>query len=688
MSSDQSSVDAATIEKTKQQIRGLVQEIAQLSRSDIEPEQYYGEVMHRIVTALAAIGGAVWTINAERQLRLDYQINLSQHLLDSQSEDARRHVRLLQQVITSGEPKLAPPLSGAGEPDAPGNPTNSLLVLAPMKTDDSVEGVIEIFQRPDSQAGSQKGYLRFLVQMSDLVGDWLKSRKLRHFSDRQSMWAKIDHFSKDVHNSLDVRDTAYTIANEGRRLVGCDRVSVTVTRGGKQVVEAISGQDTMDNRSNVVAMLRNLASRVCATGEPLWYNGSTQDLPPQVENALEEYVDESHTKSLAVLPLFKTDPLKQKKDDELGADDTSQYQSDQGEVIGSVIIEQIDATQSRDVVAPRVELVCQHSARALGNAIEHNSLFLMPIWRTIGKSRWLITSRNLPKTLIVSSLILAVIVGLVVVPRDFTLQARGALEPTVRRDVFFTASGEVDDETPIAKHGQVVTAGDLLVRLKNSQLEQEITQTSYTYMADRKRLNSLYVQLEKSDDPTLGPQVAELQEKIRGHQSTLAILQERKQKLDVRSPINGRITTWEVHDLLLDRPVTIGQKAMQVVDPTMEWELEVFMRDDRIGHLMQAQKDQGTENLRVTFVLKSHTNESFEGILEEIQETASLSEDHGNSYRLRVRFNKQDVLDRLNLLELNQGTEVIAKVYCGRRSAGYTFFHELIEWVQIRLFAF
>ena len=69
MSSDQSSVDAATIEKTKQQIRGLVQEIAQLSRTDIEPDQYYGEVMHRIVTALAAIGGAVWTINAERQLR-------------------------------------------------------------------------------------------------------------------------------------------------------------------------------------------------------------------------------------------------------------------------------------------------------------------------------------------------------------------------------------------------------------------------------------------------------------------------------------------------------------------------------------------------------------------------------------------------------------------------------------------
>ena len=179
MSSEQGSVDSATIEKTKQQIRGLVQEIAQLSRSDLEPDQYYAEVMHRIVTALAAIGGAVWTINNERQLRLDYQINLKQNLLDPQSEEAQRHVRLLQQVISSGEAKLVPPLSGAGDSESAGNPTNSLLVLAPMKSDDSVEGVLEIFQRPDSQTGSQKGYLRFLLQMSDLVGDYLKSRKLR-----------------------------------------------------------------------------------------------------------------------------------------------------------------------------------------------------------------------------------------------------------------------------------------------------------------------------------------------------------------------------------------------------------------------------------------------------------------------------------------------------------------------------
>ncbi len=687
MSSEQSSVDAATIEKTKQQIRSLVQEIAQLSRGEYEPDQYYAEVMQRIVTALAAIGGAVWTINSERQLRLDYQINLSQHLLDPKSEDSRRHVRLLQEVMMSGEARLVPPLSGAGDPDAPGNPTNTLLVLAPMKTDDSVEGVLEVFQRPDSQPNSQQGYKRFLIQMSDLVGDWLKSRKLRHFSDRQSMWAKIDQFSKEIHNSLDVRDTAYTIANEGRRLIGCDRVSVTVTRGHKQIVEAISGQDTMDTRSNIVSMLRDLATRVCATGEPLWYNGSMQDLPPQVEHALEAYVDESHTKSLAVLPLFKTNVFKQQRDEELGAEAEAKYQSDRGDVIGSVIIEQIDAVQSREIVAPRADLVCQHSARALGNSLEHNGLFLMPVWRAIGQSRTLVTARNLPKTLAISGLILGVLLALVLVPREFELKAEGTLQPLIRRNIFFGTGGDVE-QVPVY-HGKQIKEGDLLVKLKSNELQQEMTRVQYELLSSEEAREALDRRVEKAGDPdgTLFAQLVELDQKIAGSREQLAILNDKLQKLEVKSPISGMVTSWDVENTLRDRPVMPGQLAMEVADPNGAWELEAYLPDNRIGHLIRAQAEQKTKELPVNFVLKSHTGETFRGTLAEVQEAATMHEEYGHSYRIRVKLDKNELLHRLDLSEPNQGTEVVVKIECGRRSWFYCLFHELLEWVQLRLFA-
>ncbi len=132
----------------------------------------------------------------------------------------------------------------------------------------------------------------------------------------------------------------------------------------------------------------------------------------------------------------------------------------------------------------------------------------------------------------------------------------------------------------------------------------------------------------------------------------------------------------------------VGQKALQVADPGGKWELEVYLRDDRVGHLMRAQQEQEQKNLPVTFALKSHSGETFEGVLRDIQETASYSEEHGHGYRVLIDIQKEQLLQRLRLEEPNQGAEVIAKIYCGRRSAAFCYFHELIEWVQIRLFAF
>ena len=62
MSTEQA-VNADTIEQTKQQIRGLVSEIAQLSKSELEADEYFAAFLQRVVSALAAVGGAVWVLS-------------------------------------------------------------------------------------------------------------------------------------------------------------------------------------------------------------------------------------------------------------------------------------------------------------------------------------------------------------------------------------------------------------------------------------------------------------------------------------------------------------------------------------------------------------------------------------------------------------------------------------------------
>ena len=80
MSTEQS-IDPELIEQTRQQIRGLVNEIAQLAKTEASPEEFFGEFLGRVVSALAAVGGAVWISGENGQLELQHHINLKQILI-------------------------------------------------------------------------------------------------------------------------------------------------------------------------------------------------------------------------------------------------------------------------------------------------------------------------------------------------------------------------------------------------------------------------------------------------------------------------------------------------------------------------------------------------------------------------------------------------------------------------------
>ena len=103
----------------------------------------------------------------------------------------------------------------------------------------------------------------------------------------------------------------------------------------------MSGQDTFDKRSNVTVLLGKLATAVAKTGEDCWYAGDASNLAPQVEEALDAYVDESHTKSLAILPLVEPGG-----EVELAPDETPGRAP---RVIGALIVEQMVDTRAPKV---------------------------------------------------------------------------------------------------------------------------------------------------------------------------------------------------------------------------------------------------------------------------------------------------------------------------------------------------
>ncbi|MEM1226789.1 MAG: HlyD family efflux transporter periplasmic adaptor subunit [Planctomycetota bacterium] len=675
------SVNPQTVEETKAQIRGLVNEIAALTKSGAAASEFYPELLSRIITALAAAGGAIWLLDEDQQLRLQYQINAEPSILSDDSDDAARHNRLIRRVAMAGQSILVPPYSGTTDGDAEGNPTRYLLVLGALEHDGQKDGLIEIFQRPDTAPDTQRGYQRFLQQMCELAAEWLRSQKLIKLGDRQTLWQQADSFARACHESLDLKETAYIVANDGRRLIGCDRVSVAIKKGRKCRVEAISGQDTFENRSNIVSALNVLATRVVAAGEPLWHDGSTEDLPPQIEEALEDYVDQSHGRNLAVLPLREPQRKLGMGADEGAAGEIDRDNSHRGEVIGALIVEQIETDLPPDVFHQRCDLVYEHGTRAIANSQAHTNLFLMPLWRTLGRATWVLRARTLPKTLGIVGLITAIICGLVFIPMEFDLEADGTLVPEARREIFAGIDGEVRDV--LVDTNDVVTAGQELLRMINPDIQVEITEIQGQINTTLAELNRVRGQSTKRQTLKLTERRAiegeefELETKLAALRSKLQLKQNRANDLIVRSPIDGVVVSWEVEKTLLNRPVSTGQVLLEVADLSQPMYLEVQMPEKREGHLDEYISSQNQSELDVDYILQSNPDDKLTGKLPigNISLRAESSEEHGSTIKMRVIPDQ----DALRARSPSPGTKLTADIKCGKRASGFVLLHEVYE---------
>lgn len=684
-----STVDPDEVQRAKREIQGIVQQIADLAQSNAASDRFYDEYLNKVVAALAAAGGAVWTLSDAGVVSLTYQINLRATGLIENPIGQAQHGRLLQTVLSGSEGALVQPHSGFGggtdtdDEHAAANPTDFLLVLAPLHNDQGPQGIVEVFQRAGSSPRVQRGYLQFLLQTSELAGLYLRNSRLRYLSQKQTLWEQLETFTRTAHEKLDVRQTAYTVANEGRRLIGCDRVTVAVQRGSRVVIESISGQDIFDKRSNVAMLLTKLARAVTRTGEDVWYAGDTSDMAPQVEKSLEAYVDESHTKSMAILPLMPPQEAEEAP--------TPGEKARPQRVLGALIVEQMVDSQEPEGFRQRIDVVRTHSATALANALEHEGLFLMPLWKALGKTTWLVRGRTLPKTVAVSATIVAAIAAAILVPWDFTLEGKGRLRPEVLRNVFAGVDGDVEEV--FVKENQLVAAGDVVVRLQSSEISKEIEALRGQKAAALAEVDAVNNDLlESRRSRQLSPaeiqqkqaRISQLEADLVSIDAQMKLQEEKKKKLEVRSPIAGRVITWKVDESLRDRPVGKEQILMEIADTDSPWLLEVMMPESRMGHIAEAAA-KSNEPLKVEFILATHPGETFYGRVIEHGSTAEVRGDQGNTVKLRVAFDEQQRLRELFAGNPKVGAEAIAKVYCGKASIGYAYLHDLIDFVRAKI---
>jgi hypothetical protein len=369
-----------------QALQALAQELRAMAQAADDPDAFLRTFLERITEQFGALCGAVWQRSSTDIWQLRQGLELEQYLSDDE---------LLAQpdILDAAHAKPAPvvvPYSRAGEP---AGRNTFILVISHVALNTGGHVAVQLFFRPDRGTAVYHNVARFLQDVSQTVADcFARHAAVRDEAQRNAV-AHLHEFTRHVHQSLDLRTVCYAIVNEGRRLVGCDRLSLAVMHRGRFCLEAISGQDEFDRRSEAVRSLEALANVVGKVREPLWYNGDAA----KIQQAVRECADVSGCCSVAVVPLVAE-----------SADAAEQHAQSRSQqlpppLVGMLILEQFTRPRTMDEARGRLEAVSDQATLALRNALEHRSLFLMPLWKWIGGSAVVQKTGHWPRWALIAS---------------------------------------------------------------------------------------------------------------------------------------------------------------------------------------------------------------------------------------------------------------------------------------------
>lgn len=489
-----------------------------------------------------------------------------------------------------------------------------------------------------------------------------------------------------IGRSLDETECCFDIANELDNLVDADRVTVCLSKGDRCKVKAISNQPVFDSRSAHVKAIEELATFAAKSKSSIWHPQDAESLPESIANKFDSFYELSDGQSVALVPLVKRQKRKHDPEELSSILGSANAYSDR--VVGAVIVEGLARPVSRIRTERIFKLVGDPIVNALSNASEHSSLFMMPVWRSLGRFKDLFIGHNRRKAISITAAIFLAIAALFAVPSDLKLRSEGTIQPRNRANVFASTSGVIDEI--LAEDGQRVKTGQVLLRLSDPALAAELAKVEGTLREAEERLRTNKLQRMRgkfeSDEQRKASvlEAAGLQASLDNLRKQHSLLTEKMDDLVIRSPMDGMVISWDTERKLINRPVETGQKLLAVAESDGEWELELKLADQRSGYLRsiwpdsQRTIDESTLP-KATYVMASEPTKVYTGRVRDWSRRADVDEELGNVVRVYVDAN--GLADGLTD-SLRPGTEVIAHIHVGRRSLGYCKLFEFFDWVQ------
>ncbi len=708
------------------QIEEAFEEAAKLAGSNLAPADFYTQFLNRTLSAIDAPAGAVWLRTPQGFLQVACQINLDKVGLESKRGGRQCHNEVLRQVFQQPAParpillepnaRLAP--VAGGEPGAvpPANLTDHFALFAPIiAADKQTLGILEVFQSPTHDPRLYPAFLNYAYQMAGYASQYNHFITARAGSGSERTFVQVESFARMIHGTLNPTEVAYHVANEGRKLIECDRLCVGIRYAKKKVtVEAVSGADVVEKASTHVRRLRWLMEAVLQWGEPLIFKGAKNTgLPPAVASALDDYLNESQPKLLIV------QPIRDEREKDLKKPTRS-----------VLVLESFNPPEQTEPIVQRLEVIGKHAAPALYNAAELKRVPLKFLWWPLAKLQEGIGGKARFYTIGGAVLIAILAAVMVCVPYQLRMEAKGQMLPVEIAQIFPPKEGYV--RSILVKPGEKIDPKYPAVHLFSSDLEKDYMQALTKYRDASSKIPTLTqaikelassdqykdtrvkyetdLEAAKLDQKAAESEIAALDAQYHGDGfKKPGLFMAVAPAFDAKLARPQGASMWTVlnddrRENLLGRTMRPHEELARVGNLEGYWHIELKIPQRNIGQIMKAFTDpslhlvdaSGRKYLDVDVLLSSKPETSYLGRLyrDDIaaQAVPNKNEHDENEpvVTAYVKLNLDD-FDPEVMVPREQfvtGLEVRSRIRCGKHPLGYSLFHGVWEWFYEKVIFF
>lgn len=686
------------LRRVREKVMQLAREVERMSGEEIPPTVFFPEFLTRVVSAIGARAGAVWVLDGGR-LSLAAEENLEETGLKQRPGAMQINEKLLIDVLQTGEAKTLTHESGVELP------TEHVMVLSALHKEKACVGVVQLFQRADVPEKARSGYMQFLEQMCGYASRYIegKRRNAPMSNDMKSkFWTDFEQFSLRIQRSLDEQEVADASASDGRPLLGCDRLSIVTKKGSKVKVRAVSGQSTVNPRANLIVAMQKLCRRVIQSGDTLMYSGKIEGLAPQVEKPLAEFVQESGSRMVMMVPLFQSDEMVR----EQGEEADRKRKTKRPKAIGCLVVEQVAESEPAPELEQRAELLADHVGAAMWNSRTHGRIFGRSVFKAIGTILEWFQGKKLAITTAVLLAVGLIVAALTLIKVQYPVDADGKLMPVEQHAVFAPHDGDIRINVGGSSRENIlipdefgefrVVPEQLLLRMENDDLDQEIFAAASELTKQEDLLVSKKNARNAADRDDLAllhnyeVEIVRIEADRQIAEGQLKKLQDRRQKkLNIRAPAAGVIADFKRMEILKDRPVRAGDHLFDIMNDAADapWHMELLVEEKRMGHIARAIQERIAagkgDELEGEFTIVSEPSSKFKCRLITISTRSTVDAELGTSFELIAVAEDGEEIPIKRI-----GTEVTVRIYCSECTLAFRLFGDVQEFIQRQLWWF